>query len=358
MSTLLVMAGGTGGHVFPALAVAENLRDRGVEVVWLGTRSGLEAKTIPAAGFDIEWINIRGARGKGILGWLRMPFLVLAAVIQAIAVVKRRRPGAMLGMGGFVAGPGGLAAWLLRRPLLIHEANALAGLTNQLLARIATRVMTGFPGTFGQSARQEHVGNPVRPEISALPPPRERLQQHSGSLRILVVGGSQGARALNLQLPQIFRDLSAQGCELEIRHQTGASQRDEVQSQYCTLGVQATVDAFIADMAHAYDWADLVLCRAGAMTVAEVSAAGVSAVFIPFPYAVGDHQTANANYLAGRDAAHLVPEQELGRRLPAIISGCCAHREQLITTAEKARSLAKPDATRTVADICMESLGA
>jgi len=358
VSTLLVMAGGTGGHVFPALAVAENLRDRGVEVVWLGTRSGLEAKAIPAAGFDIEWINIRGARGKGILGWLRMPFLVLAAVIQAIAVVRRRRPGALLGMGGFVAGPGGLAAWLLRRPLLIHEANALAGLTNQLLARIATRVMTGFPGAFGQSARQEHVGNPVRPGISALPPPRERLQQHSGSLRILVVGGSQGARALNLQLPQIFRELSAQGCELDVRHQTGASQRDEVESQYRTLGVHATVDAFIADMAHAYDWADLVLCRAGAMTVAEVSAAGVSAVFIPFPSAVGDHQTANANYLAGRDAAHLVPEQELGRRLPAIISGCCAQREQLITTAEKARSLAKPDATRTVADICMESLGA
>jgi UDP-N-acetylglucosamine--N-acetylmuramyl-(pentapeptide) pyrophosphoryl-undecaprenol N-acetylglucosamine transferase len=358
VSTLLVMAGGTGGHVFPALAVAENLRDRGVEVVWLGTRSGLEARTIPAAGFDIEWINIRGARGKGVLGWLRMPFLVMTAVAQAIAVVRRRRPGALLGMGGFVSGPGGIAAWLLRRPLLIHEANALAGLTNQLLARIATRVMMGFPGAFGESARPEHVGNPVRPEITALPPPRERLQERSGPLRVLVVGGSQGARALNLQLPQIFSNLSAQGCDLNIWHQTGAAQRDEVEEQYRDLGVPARVDAFIEDMANAYNWADLVLCRAGAMTVAEVSAAGVTAVFIPFPYAVGDHQTANANYLAGRDAARLVPEQELGARLPAIVTECSTHREQLILIAEKARSLAKPDATRTVADICMESLGA
>ncbi|MFV2092814.1 MAG: undecaprenyldiphospho-muramoylpentapeptide beta-N-acetylglucosaminyltransferase, partial [Hyphomicrobiales bacterium] len=281
MSTLLVMAGGTGGHVFPALAVAENLRDRGVDVVWLGTRSGLEARTIPAAGFDIEWINIRGARGKGVLGWLRMPFLLLTAVMQAMAVVRRRRPGALLGMGGFVAGPGGIAAWLLRRPLLIHEANALAGLTNQLLARIATRVMTGFPGTFGKSTKQEHVGNPVRPEIAALPSPRKRLRTHSGPLRVLVVGGSQGARALNLQLPQIFGNLVAQGCDLEIRHQTGKLQRDEVEQQYCTLGVPAGVVAFIKDMAQAYDWADLVLCRAGAMTIAEVSAAGVTAVFIP-----------------------------------------------------------------------------
>jgi UDP-N-acetylglucosamine--N-acetylmuramyl-(pentapeptide) pyrophosphoryl-undecaprenol N-acetylglucosamine transferase len=358
VSTLLVMAGGTGGHVFPALAVAENLRDRGVEVVWLGTRSGLEARTVPAAGFDIEWINIRGARGKGVLGWLRMPFLLMTAVAQAIAVVKRRRPGALLGMGGFVSGPGGIAAWLLRRPLLIHEANALAGLTNQLLARIATRVMTGFPGTFGKSVRPEHVGNPVRPEITALPAPRERLQQRSGPLRVLVVGGSQGARELNLQLPQIFETLSAQGCDLDVRHQTGAAQRDEVEEQYRDLGVQARVDSFIEDMANAYEWADLVLCRAGAMTVAEVSAAGVTAVFVPFPYAVGDHQTANANYLAGRDAARLVPEQELGARLPAIISECRAHREQLILIAENARSLAKPDATRSVADICMESLGA
>jgi UDP-N-acetylglucosamine--N-acetylmuramyl-(pentapeptide) pyrophosphoryl-undecaprenol N-acetylglucosamine transferase len=358
MSTLLVMAGGTGGHVFPALAVAKNLRDRGVEVVWLGTRSGLEARTIPAAGFDIEWINIRGARGKGLLGWVRTPFLVLAAMVQTMGVVRRRRPGAMLGMGGFVAGPGGVVSWLLRRPLLIHEANALAGLTNQLLARIATRVMTGFPDTFGKSVKEEHVGNPVREEIAALAPPRERLRGRSGPLRVLVVGGSQGARALNLELPRIFGDLSRRGRDLEIRHQTGSAQRDEVERRYHDLGLNAGVESFIEYMAQAYEWADLVLCRAGAMTVAEVSAAGLTAVFVPFPHAAGDHQTANANYLAKRGAAYMVRENRLGERLPDILSDCHANREKLISIAENARALAKPDATGVVADICMESLSA
>jgi UDP-N-acetylglucosamine--N-acetylmuramyl-(pentapeptide) pyrophosphoryl-undecaprenol N-acetylglucosamine transferase len=358
MSTLLVMAGGTGGHVFPALAVAKYLRDRGVEVVWLGTRSGLEARTIPAAGFDIEWINIRGARGKGLLGWLRTPFLVLAAMVQTIGVVRRRRPRAMLGMGGFVAGPGGLVSWLMRRPLLIHEANALAGLTNQLLARIATRVMTGFPGTFGRYVAEEYVGNPVRREIAALSPPRERLEERSGPLRVLVIGGSQGARTLNLELPRLFADAVRLGCALDIRHQSGAGQLEEVEECYAGVGLSASVEAFIEDMAEAYGWADLVLCRAGAMTVAEVSAAGLAAIFVPFPFAVGDHQTANANYLAQRGAAHLVPENQLAASLPALLLESCANREHLIETAEKARSLAKPDATAAVADICMETLNA
>jgi len=358
MSTLLVMAGGTGGHVFPALAVAQNLRDRGVEVVWLGTRSGLEAKTIPAAGFDIEWINIRGARGKGVLGWLRTPFLILGAMIQTVGVVRRRRPRAMLGMGGFVAGPGGVVSWLLRRPLLIHEANALAGLTNQILARLASRVMTGFPGTFGNSVGEEYVGNPVRPEIAGLEAPRKRMAGRSGPLRILVVGGSQGARALNIELPAVFASLKQQGCAFEIRHQTGVNQREEVEQRYLSLGLDADAEAFIDDMARAYEWADLVLCRSGAMTVAEVSAAGVAAVFVPFPYAVGDHQTANANYLVTRGAAHLVPEQQIAECLPPVLLNYCSDREALISTAEKARAQAMPNATDTVARICMESLDA
>lgn len=358
MSTLLVMAGGTGGHVFPALAVARNLRSRGVQVIWLGTRSGLEARTVPEAGFEIEWINIRGVRGKGLMGWLRTPFLILAAMVQTIGVVRRRRPGAMLGMGGFVAGPGGVVSWLLRRPLLIHEANALAGLTNQILARIATRVMTGFPATFTDSIREEHVGNPVRPEIAALDAPNVRLRGRTGPLRVLVIGGSQGARALNLSLPELFASLERRGCVLDVRHQTGARQREEVEQNYRVLGVKARVDAFIDDMAQAYDWADTVICRAGAMTVAEVSAAGAAAIFVPFPFAVGDHQTANANYLAQRGAAHLVPEAMLAEKLPAIMSDFCGDRESLVATAEKARALAMPEATRTVADICMESLDA
>lgn len=357
MSTLLVMAGGTGGHVFPALAVAENLRDRGVEVVWLGTRSGLEAKTIPAAGFDIEWIHIRGARGKGLLGWLRTPFLLLVAVIQTISVILRRRPGALLGMGGFVAGPGGVVAWLLRRPLLLHEANALAGMTNRFLVRVATKVMTGFPGTFSEAVNPQHVGNPVRQEICKVEPPTQRLSGRSGPLRLLIVGGSQGARALNQNLPKIIHDLSDH-CAFHVWHQTGVQQQLEVDRAYKGYSLQARVDTFIDDMAEAYRWADLVLCRAGAMTVAEVSAAGVTAVFIPFPYAVGDHQTANANYLAQREAAFLVAENQLAEQLPTILSKCYQHRAELISIAQKARSLAKPDATQTVADICMETLNA
>ena len=357
MSTLLVMAGGTGGHIFPALAVAENLRDRGVEVVWLGTRNGMEAKTIPAAGFDIEWIHIRGARGKGLLGWLRTPFLLLIAMVETIGVILRRRPGAMLGMGGFVAGPGGVVAWLLRRPLLLHEANALAGMTNRFLVRVATKVMTGFPGTFTESVNPQHVGNPVRPEICNVESPKQRLSGRSGPLRLLIVGGSQGARALNQGLPKIIHDLSNH-CAFDIWHQTGLQERAEVDRAYREYSLHAKVDAFIDDMAEAYRWADLVLCRAGAMTVAEVSAAGVTAVFIPFPYAVGDHQTANANYLAQRQAAYLVAENQLAQQLPAILSNCYQHRAQLIAVAQKARSLAKPNATQCVADICMEALNA
>ena len=249
-------------------------------------------------------------------------------------------------------------SWLLRRPLLIHEANAIAGLTNQILARIASRVLTGFPGTFGSAVGEEHVGNPVRPEIAGLDAPRMRMAGRSGPLRILVVGGSQGARALNLELPAIFAALKQQDCALEIRHQTGIKQREEVEQQYRSLGLKADAEAFIDDMAQAYGWADLVLCRSGAMTVAEVSAAGVAAVFVPFPFAVGDHQTANANYLVEHGAAHLVPEQQLTERLPAVLSGYCADRGSLITIAEQARSLAMPNATDTVASICMESLDA
>lgn len=357
MRTLLVMAGGTGGHVFPALAVAKNLRDRGVEVVWLGTRTGLEAKTIPAAGFDIEWINIRGARGQGIFGWLRTPFLLLTAVVQTIGVVLRRRPGAFLGMGGFVAGPGGVVAWLLRRPLLIHEANSLAGLTNRFLARVATKVMTGFPGTFAKSVNELYVGNPVRPEIASLLPPEQRLSGRSGPLRLLIVGGSQGARALNVELPRIIHGLSADQ-SFAVWHQTGKPQQAAVEYAYRGYSINARVDAFIENMGEAYEWADLVLCRAGAMTVSEVSAAGVTAVFVPFPYAAGDHQTANAEYLAKHEAGYLVAEGRLAEELPPLLSHCCRHRSRLVCTARKARSLAKPDATQTVADICMETLSA
>lgn len=356
MSTLLIMAGGTGGHVFPALAVAENLRSRGVNIVWLGTKSGIESRSVPAAGFDIEWISVRGLRGKGLWGLLRMPFLLLIAMLQTIGVILRRRPAALLGMGGFVAGPGGLVAWLLRRPLLIHEANAIAGLTNRVLARLGAKVMSGFPDAFPKSVGAEYVGNPVRVEIARLPDPASRLAGHHGELRLLVVGGSQGAEVLNELIPQVVDGLAPMP---EVWHQTGADNAESVLAVYRRLGHEARVDEFIDDMAQAYGWADLVVCRAGAMTVAEVSAAGVATIFVPFPHAVSDHQTFNARYLADKKAAILVRQQELTvETLIEIIRRLDQERAEIADMARRAWSLAKPDAAVRVADICMEVLRA
>lgn len=359
MSTLLVMAGGTGGHVFPALAVARVLHARGVEIVWLGTRQGLEARVVPDTGFDIEWVSIRGLRGTGLWGWLRTPFLLLWALLQTVAVVLRRRPAAMLGMGGFVAAPAGMVAWLLRRPLLIHEANALAGLTNKVLARMADRVMTGFPDTFPPSRRAVWVGNPVRPDITALAPPRDRLAHRiTGGLRLLVIGGSQGARALNERVPEAIAALS-DAERPQIWHQAGHGNGDSVRRAYESRSITCQVSDFIDDMASAYAWADLVIARAGAMTVAEVCAAGVAALFVPYPHAAGDHQTANAQFLASRNAAFSIAEQDVTvARLAEFIQQCGRDRERLSEIAERARALAKDDATERVAEICMEYLHA
>ena len=358
MRTLLIMAGGTGGHVFPALAVAHDLRDRGVEVVWLGTHSGIEARAVPAAGFDMEWVTIRGVRGKGIWGLLQMPVLVAVAMLQTLGVVLRRRPNALLGMGGFVAGPGGFVAWLLRRPLLIHEANAIAGLTNRLLAHLAQRVMVGFEGTFPEASRAECVGNPVRPEIAGIPEPERRLAGRPNRLRILVVGGSQGARVLNQVLPVAIAGLDVASVP-EIWHQSGRDYATPVETAYRTAGIDARVSEFIDDMASAYTWADLVVCRAGAMTVAEVSAAGVAALFVPFPHAVGDHQSANARYLVERGAALMLRETELtAERLCTVFEELRTDRRRIQKMSCRARQLGRPDATSRVADICMEVLSA
>jgi UDP-N-acetylglucosamine--N-acetylmuramyl-(pentapeptide) pyrophosphoryl-undecaprenol N-acetylglucosamine transferase len=359
MRTLMVMAGGTGGHVFPALAVASLLRREGVEVVWLGTRRGLEARAVPAAGIDVEWISIRGLRGKGALGWLLAPLRLLIAMGQTVAAVLRRRPDAMLGMGGFVAGPGGLVAWLLRRPLLIHEANAVAGLTNRWLAKLADRVLTGFPRSEGiDEGRAEYVGNPVREDIAALPSPAERLAGRSGALRLLVVGGSQGARAFNEQVPAAIAAMAPAG-RPEVRHQCGRGRLEPTRAAYGEAGVPAEVSEFIDDMAAAYAWADLVVCRAGAMTVAELAAAGLPAVLVPYPHAVSDHQTANARFLEAAGAAVLLPEAELtAARLAQELERLGADRGALLTMAERARVVARPQATARVAQICRESMHA
>ena len=352
---VMIMAGGTGGHVFPGLAVARYLRDHGASVIWLGTRSGLEAQTVPAAGFEIEWITISGLRRTGILSWLMLPWRLMLAVIQAIGVFRRRRPSVVLAMGGFVAGPGALATKLFGKPLLIHESNAIPGMTNRVLALFARYVLCGFPDIFPNHPRVRHVGNPVRTEIIDLG--RRSLRNHAASerLHLLVIGGSQGAQALNTAVPRAIADLAVD-LRPEIRHQCGRGKQQQTEADYAELSVTATVSEFVDDIAEAYAWADLVICRAGAMTVAELATAGLASILVPFPYAVDDHQTANAGYLASHDAAILLPQTELTpQRLQEILHTLIGNRTLLNKMAQQARSCAMPDATETVAEYCLEA---
>jgi UDP-N-acetylglucosamine--N-acetylmuramyl-(pentapeptide) pyrophosphoryl-undecaprenol N-acetylglucosamine transferase len=354
MSCVLIMAGGTGGHVFPALAVANQLRALGVDVVWLGTRRGLEARVVPAAGIDMEWISIRGVRRSGVFGWVTLPFRLLFAMLQSWRAMRRRRPDAVLAMGGFASGPGGLVARLMRRPLLIHEQNAIAGLTNRWLAYIADVVMCGFPEAFGVLPGVRQVGNPVREEILALPLPAERMANRRGRLRVLIVGGSLGADVFNTTVPAAVRKLSSD-LRPEIWHQTGRGKREATEKAYSKDAVTTIVTEFIDDMADAYKWADVVICRAGAMTIAELAAAGLASILVPYPYAVDDHQTANARFLAGRDAAILVPQPELTvSRLAELLQTFATNREMLLKMAVNARACAVPDATEAVVRLCME----
>lgn len=355
---VLIMAGGTGGHVFPALAVARRLRERGVPVVWLGTRRGLEARVVPEAGLPIEWLTVTGLRGKHLAARLLAPLRLAGAMAQAVRVLLRHRPGVVLGMGGFVAGPGGAVAWLLRRPLVIHEQNAVAGLTNRLLARVARRVLTAFPDTFPARADAELIGNPVREDIAALPEPAQRLAGREGPARLLVLGGSQGAGALNEVVPVAVAGL-APALRPEVWHQSGAAQQAVTRERYREAGVQARTDAFIDDMAQAYAWADLVVCRAGALTIAELAAAGLGAVLVPYPHAVDDHQTRNADYLVAARAAVLIPQRDLtAARLVDALTPLLAERETLLRMAEAARARARPDAAQRVVEACLAEVAA
>ncbi len=350
---ILVMAGGTGGHVYPALAVANALQRHAQDVVWLGTHRGLESRVVPAAGIDIEWVSVKGLRRKGIVAMLVAPFQLAWALLQSLGVIMRRRPAAVLGMGGFVSGPGGLAAWLTRRPLVIHEQNAAAGLTNRLLARLARVVLQAFPGSFNSSVRAETVGNPVREDIAAVAAPAERYREHTGPLRLLVLGGSQGAKALNEVVPATLAALG--DMDLEVWHQAGARHLEQTRGAYAEHGVEARVADFVTDMAAAYAWADLVVCRAGAMTIAELAAAGVGAILVPFPHAVDDHQTRNARFLSERGAAVLLPETALdAQRLADLLRELLASRERLQEMARNARAMARPGAASDVAAMCLE----
>lgn len=356
--TVLIMAGGTGGHVFPALAAARVLRERGFEPVWLGTRRGLEAKLVPPAHIEMEWISMSGLRGKGAATLLLAPFKVALAIWQSLQVMRRRNPIVVLGAGGFVAGPGGVAAWLTRRPLVIHEQNAVAGMTNRMLAKLARRVLEAFPSSFPSGTRAEQVGNPVRREIAAIAPPEQRFGQRQGPLRLLVIGGSQGAAKVNAAVPAALASIDAASRPVVI-HQAGERHIELARQTYQKHGVQADVRAFIDDMAEAYSWADLVVCRSGALTVSELAAAGLPAIFVPFAAAVDDHQTLNAKFLVDAQAGIAIAERDLTperlwQELNKMLGG---GREQLKAMAMRARAVAIIDADVRLADACVAAAG-
>lgn len=352
VKSVVVMAGGTGGHVFPALAVAEALRAQGVRIHWLGTRAGIEAELVPAHGFDITYLNVSGVRGQGLVRLLLAPFKIARSVIAAMRTLNVVKADCVIGLGGYVTGPGGVAARLLGKPLIIHEQNAVAGFTNRQLSRMATRVLEAFPSAFPASEKVQCVGNPVRTDITTLPMPDARFAERNGALRVLVMGGSQGAVALNELVPEALSLLAGQ-VPIEIRHQAGKKNTEKAVAQYRSLGLKAEVLPFIDDMAAMYGWADLAICRSGALTVSELAAAGVASVLIPYPFAVDDHQTANGRYLSDAGAALLISQKELTAEKLARELKPLMNRDALLSMARKARAKAQPESTDTVVAACL-----
>ena len=359
MKTVLIMAGGTGGHVIPALSVAQVLRSHGVKVEWLGTRAGIEARLVPAANIPMNWINITGLRGKSAATLLLAPFRLTAAVWQSMAVIRRLKPDAVLGMGGFASGPGGLAAWLLRKRLVIHEQNAVAGMTNRYLAKLAQAVAYAFAGAFPAGTNSILLGNPVRAEIEALPAPAQRRAARAGGgINVLVLGGSLGAKALNDVMPMALAK-SQFANQLSVWHQAGPRNIDTARAAYeqVEISAKADVKAFIDDMAAAYAWADLVVCRAGALTVAELAAAGVASVLVPFPHAVDDHQTLNAQALQRVGAALVCQQDDLNAdMLATLFDQFVQDPERLLLMADAARTVAEPKTAERLAALCLPSL--
>jgi len=354
--TILIMAGGTGGHVFPGLAVADKLKARGWKVVWLGTQTGMENRLVAQQGYSMETISFSGLRGKRVLTWLTLPLRLLIAFKQSLNVLRRVRPDVVLGMGGYPAFPGGMMAVLLNKPLLIHEQNSVPGLTNRILARLADKVILGFPADIkADEGKVIIAGNPVRQEIAAIETPEKRFTERTGPLRLLVVGGSLGAQILNTVVPLALRSMPEEYRPVVV-HQGGEKHLDVIRRNYQESGVKAQLMPFIDDMAGQYAVCDLVLCRAGALTVSELAAAGVASILVPYPYAVDDHQTGNARFLSDRQAAILLPQTELNPdSLAALLKNLT--REKLLAMANAARKLAMPDATRTVAQICEQLTG-
>ncbi len=352
---VLIVAGGTGGHIFPALAVADYLRQHQVTPYWLGSTQGMESHLVPKHHIDLIKIAISGVRGKGLLRWLLAPFAIMKATAAAIIAILRIKPGVVLGMGGFVSGPGGIAAWMCRKPLVIHEQNAVPGLTNRALSFIATRVLAAYPDTFPVNCKTTITGNPVRAAILEVPGPE--LRSHPANmLRILILGGSLGAHTLNRVVPAGLAQLRVQGT-LEVWHQTGERDLAATAEAYRQLQLTATTEMFIADMAVAYAWADVVICRAGALTLAELSAVGVPSILVPFPFAVDDHQTVNAAYLRNRGAALTIREEDFSpASLSEALRELARDRSRMLEMAHCARAAAYPAATTAVAQCCMALL--
>lgn len=351
-SRVLIMAGGTGGHIFPGLAIAKALQAKGVEVFWLGTSRGLEGRLIPEAGIPFKQITISGIRHQARSALLKAPFRLVLAVFQAITLIKAIKPDLVIGMGGFVSGPGGIASWLLRKPLIIHEQNAIAGLTNRCLAKLANRVLTGFPETFPASDKVVYTGNPIRQEIESIAPSHAAYLNLATPLRLLVLGGSLGAAAINDLVPQALLQMNNLSL-IEVKHQTGQAHFSLTQDSYTRLRVRAEVTPFISDMAEAYNWADIVLCRAGALTITELTAVGLPAILIPYPYAVDDHQTKNGQFLVAAGAAVMVQQGDLSAAsLSNLLTSLLQDRPRLQVMAEAARGLFKETATTNIVAIC------
>jgi len=379
IKTVLIMAGGTGGHIFPALAVAQVLKEKGTRIEWLGTRKGLEARLVPEHHYPINYIEISGLRGKGIKTLMLLPFRLAKAMIQTFSVYKKIKPDVVLGMGGFVTGPGGMVAWLLGKPLVLHEQNAIAGLTNKILFKFAKKVFAAFPGAFKEHKKLSVIGNPVRQEITSLSEPEHRFKEKwpeldkpesKVTLHLLIIGGSLGATALNERVPQALELLSKNSNRAEsdfgqimVRHQCGEKHLEATLENYRWLDkkiddsdIKAEVLPFITDMAQNYEWADVIICRSGALTVSEIAAAGVASLLVPFPYAVDDHQTANADYLANEGAALLIQQNDLDKkRLAEVLLSL--DKKNVVDMASKARQLAINNAAEVVADECLRLAG-
>jgi UDP-N-acetylglucosamine--N-acetylmuramyl-(pentapeptide) pyrophosphoryl-undecaprenol N-acetylglucosamine transferase len=350
---IVIMAGGTGGHVFPALAVAEDLIEKGWQVSWLGTQKGLESQVVPEHGIDIDWLSVAGVRGKGWFSKIAAIGLLIKSCLQALKILHYRKPDVVLGMGGFVAGPGGLMAKLLGIPLIIHEQNRVPGTTNRLLARMANRVLEAFPGSFSKKFNATFTGNPLRKQFVGQSNTKQAKSLETG-INILVVGGSQGAKIINETVPEAF-ELLREKVIVNIRHQTGTAMQEQVDSRYKELGINAEVCAFIKDIVSVYQWADLVICRAGAMTVSEVAAVGIPAIFIPLANAIDDHQTANARYLVEPGAGLILLQKDLNAI--TLVESITKALKQLDIMKETAKKYARLDATAVVASVCMAEAG-